>query len=342
MANFGYLLNLVLPNLDRSRRQLSNDTKIVKFGQNLVQKFLISQILWVLGRECIWSQQRAEAVTAAESQQVLRAAAESLQAAKNLEFSHLARMAREKKKAEQMKQFQENQEAWESGALTDPLDRMVELEWFREIIFLKSQDLFKVINPFEPFRECSRPMFQRWESWQKKPAGYLEKEQAGTLVQFITPREFRQHLAGQVLPPEYVDLAGKHDETNIVSGDGSTRRAALVRPENQFLLAPFDTADLGGMRWLFEEVFFSSRQLFQWAFFLHKKVRESWTQDKKVGFAHCCGEDGSRRRGVSYGKWLWVPHVRTRHDGRARQKRDASRPRAADGLTSRHRKIGRA
>ena len=34
---------------DRSRRQLSNDTKIVKFGQNLVQKFLISQILWVLG-----------------------------------------------------------------------------------------------------------------------------------------------------------------------------------------------------------------------------------------------------------------------------------------------------
>ena len=49
LANFGYLLNLVLPNLDRSRRQLSNDTKIVKFGQNLVQKFLISQILWVLG-----------------------------------------------------------------------------------------------------------------------------------------------------------------------------------------------------------------------------------------------------------------------------------------------------
>ena len=49
LANFGYLLNLVLPNLDRSRRQLSNDTKIVKFGQNLVPKFLISQILWVLG-----------------------------------------------------------------------------------------------------------------------------------------------------------------------------------------------------------------------------------------------------------------------------------------------------
>ena len=50
MTNFGSLLNLVLPNLDRSRRQLSNDTKIVKFGQNLVQKFLISQILtWVLG-----------------------------------------------------------------------------------------------------------------------------------------------------------------------------------------------------------------------------------------------------------------------------------------------------
>ena len=49
LTNFGSLLNLVLPNLDRSRRQLSNDTKIVKFGQNLVQKFLISQILWVLG-----------------------------------------------------------------------------------------------------------------------------------------------------------------------------------------------------------------------------------------------------------------------------------------------------
>ena len=45
----GSLFNLVLPNLNRSRRQLSNDTKIVKFGQNLVQKFLISQILWVLG-----------------------------------------------------------------------------------------------------------------------------------------------------------------------------------------------------------------------------------------------------------------------------------------------------
>ena len=49
MTNFGSLLNLVLPNLDRSRRQLFNDAKIVKFGQNLVQKFLISQILWVLG-----------------------------------------------------------------------------------------------------------------------------------------------------------------------------------------------------------------------------------------------------------------------------------------------------
>ena len=49
LANFGSLLNLVLPNLDRSRRQLSKNTKIVKFGQNLVPKFLISQILWVLG-----------------------------------------------------------------------------------------------------------------------------------------------------------------------------------------------------------------------------------------------------------------------------------------------------
>ena len=50
MANLWFLFNLVLPNLNRSRRQLSNDTKIVKFGQNLVQKFLISQILtWVLG-----------------------------------------------------------------------------------------------------------------------------------------------------------------------------------------------------------------------------------------------------------------------------------------------------
>ena len=38
-----------MSNLDRSQFQLSNDTKIVKFGQNLVQKFLISQILWVLG-----------------------------------------------------------------------------------------------------------------------------------------------------------------------------------------------------------------------------------------------------------------------------------------------------
>ena len=45
----GYLLNLVSPNLDRSRRQLFKNTKIVKFGQNLVPKFLISQILWVLG-----------------------------------------------------------------------------------------------------------------------------------------------------------------------------------------------------------------------------------------------------------------------------------------------------
>ena len=49
LANFGSLLNLVLPNLDRSRRQLSKNTKIVKFEQNLVPKFLISQILRVLG-----------------------------------------------------------------------------------------------------------------------------------------------------------------------------------------------------------------------------------------------------------------------------------------------------
>ena len=33
---------LVSPNLDRSRRQLFKNTKIVKFGQNLVPKFLIS------------------------------------------------------------------------------------------------------------------------------------------------------------------------------------------------------------------------------------------------------------------------------------------------------------
>ena len=45
LAKFGYLLNLILPNLDRSRRQLSNDTKIVKFGQNLVQKFWIWKML---------------------------------------------------------------------------------------------------------------------------------------------------------------------------------------------------------------------------------------------------------------------------------------------------------
>ena len=44
----------VLPNLDRSRFQLSNDTKIVKFNQNLIQKFLISQILWVLGCLALW------------------------------------------------------------------------------------------------------------------------------------------------------------------------------------------------------------------------------------------------------------------------------------------------
>ena len=55
LANFGSLLNLVLPNLDRSRRQLSKNTKIVKFEQNLVPKFLISQILWVLGYKiAIW------------------------------------------------------------------------------------------------------------------------------------------------------------------------------------------------------------------------------------------------------------------------------------------------
>ena len=51
LANFGSLLNLVLPNLDRSRRQLSKNTKIVKFEQNLVPKFLISQILRVLGSQ---------------------------------------------------------------------------------------------------------------------------------------------------------------------------------------------------------------------------------------------------------------------------------------------------
>ena len=56
LANFGSLLNLVLPNLDRSRRQLSKNTKIVKFEQNLVPKFLISQILRVLG-----SQNRSDA-----------------------------------------------------------------------------------------------------------------------------------------------------------------------------------------------------------------------------------------------------------------------------------------
>ena len=40
-----------MPNLDRFRFQLSNDTKILKFGQNLVHKIkiLTSQILWVLG-----------------------------------------------------------------------------------------------------------------------------------------------------------------------------------------------------------------------------------------------------------------------------------------------------
>ena len=59
-----YLLNLVLPNLDRSRRQLSNDTKIVKFGQNLVQKFLISQILWVLGSTSA-SRRRLESIVTA-------------------------------------------------------------------------------------------------------------------------------------------------------------------------------------------------------------------------------------------------------------------------------------
>ena len=39
--NFGSLTNLVLPNLDRSRSQLSQNTKIVKFGQILVHKIKI-------------------------------------------------------------------------------------------------------------------------------------------------------------------------------------------------------------------------------------------------------------------------------------------------------------
>ena len=38
LAKFGFLLNLVWSNLDRSRSQLSNDTKIIKFGQILVHQ----------------------------------------------------------------------------------------------------------------------------------------------------------------------------------------------------------------------------------------------------------------------------------------------------------------
>ena len=44
LANLGLPLNLVSPNLDRCRRQLSNDTKIIKFGQNSVHKIENSYI----------------------------------------------------------------------------------------------------------------------------------------------------------------------------------------------------------------------------------------------------------------------------------------------------------
>ena len=48
---FGIVRQNLIINLDRSRSQLSDDTKIIKFGQILVHKikFLLSQILRVLG-----------------------------------------------------------------------------------------------------------------------------------------------------------------------------------------------------------------------------------------------------------------------------------------------------
>ena len=49
LANLGSFFNLVLPNLDRSRRQLSNDTKIVKFGQILVDQIQNSYIKIFVG-----------------------------------------------------------------------------------------------------------------------------------------------------------------------------------------------------------------------------------------------------------------------------------------------------
>ena len=49
LANLELSHNLVSPNLDRSRRQLSNDTKITKFGQILVHKIQNSYITNFVG-----------------------------------------------------------------------------------------------------------------------------------------------------------------------------------------------------------------------------------------------------------------------------------------------------